>query len=65
VEAGPDTNACERFLAREAFFDLGEDGHERSGPFDTRTALISEAPVFDIPELLIDELQVNDSFDVS
>jgi hypothetical protein len=27
--------------------------------------LISEAPVFDIPELLIDELQVNDSFDVS
>jgi hypothetical protein len=44
---------------------LGEDGHERSGPFDARTALISEAPVFDIPELLIDELQVNDSFDVS
>jgi hypothetical protein len=44
---------------------LGEDGHERSGPFDARAALISEAPVFDIPELLIDELQVNDSFDVS
>jgi hypothetical protein len=61
VQTRADADARERFFFGKSFFDLREDGHERSGPFDLRTALIGEDPVLDVPELLIDELQVNDS----